>query len=46
MSRLSDKDRRIALLVILNVVLAATLGTVIGMYGITGKPCFCIPPLS
>ena len=29
---LSDKDRRIALLVILNVVLAATLGTVIGMY--------------
>lgn len=32
MSRLSDKDRRIALLVILNVVLAAALGTVIGMY--------------
>lgn len=29
---ISDKDRRIALLVILNVVLAATLGTVIGMY--------------
>ena len=32
MSRLSDKDRRIALLVILNMVLAAALGTVIGMY--------------
>lgn len=36
---ISDKDRRIALLVILNVVLAATLGTA---GDLRSAACFCI----